>query len=200
MPTLTATIDDGADDAQEAAGTVTVTGAVVNCNNSNQYIGFRFQGTELPQGATINSAVLSVYLTSGSYDTPQVTQYGQLIANAPAFTTNASDISGRTLTTAGVPWTATPGGTGWRQPPDITAVVQEIVDQEAWAEGNYFAVILKGNNASSLLRLNAYESGTATRAYIVIDYSTAAEADIPSARLVLAGCVVVQPGQRIVQL
>jgi hypothetical protein len=172
----------------------------VNCSTSNGYIGFRFQGTGLMKGAIINSAVLKVYLTSGSYDTPNVTQYGQVIPNAPAFTTNTNDISSRTLTQAGVAWTSTPGGSGWRQPPDIAAVIQEIVDQEDWSPDNYFAVIMRGNSTtSSPLRLNAYESGMSTRAYIIIDYTEPSLFDAPSTTLLLANCVAIRPGQRIVQ-
>jgi|CXWK01.1.fsa_nt_gi hypothetical protein len=172
MPTLTAYITDGADDAQEAGGTPVVTQTSVNCATSNAYIGLRFQGTGLTQGAIINSAVLKLYLPSGSYDTPNVTQYGQLISNAPTFTTNTNDISGRTLTQASVPWTSTGGGSGWRQPPDIATVLQEIVDQDDWVEDNYFAIIMRGNSTtSSPLRISAYEGGMSTRPYIIIDYT-----------------------------
>lgn len=200
MPILTAYINDGLDDAQESSGTPNPTMVSLNCATSNGYIGFRFQGTGLTKGAIINSAVLKVYLTSGSYDTPNVTQYGQLIPNAPAFTTNNNDISGRTLTQAGVAWTSTPGGSGWRQPPDIAAVIQEIVDQDDWAADNYFAVIMRGNSTtSSPLRINAYEAGVSTRAYIIIDYTEPTGFDAPSTSLILANCIAIRPGQPIVQ-
>jgi hypothetical protein len=201
MPTLTAYINDGADDAQETGGTSTVTQTSINCATSNAYIGLRFQGTGLPKGAIITSAALKLYLTSGSYDTPNVTQYGQLIPNAPAFTTNANDIGGRILTQAAVPWTSTAGGTGYRQPPDIAAVLQEIVDQDEWVEDNYFAIIIRGNSTtSSPLRINAYEAGMSTRPYIVIEYTTSAAPDDVSTTLILANCIAIRPGQRIVQL
>jgi hypothetical protein len=200
MPTLTAYIDDGLDDAQEAGGTPNPTAVSMNCATSNAYIGLRFQGIGLAKGVIINSAALKVNLPSGSYDTPNVTQYGQLIPNAPAFTTNTNDISSRTLTQAAVPWTSTASGTGWRQPPDIAAVIQELVDQEEWSEGNYFAIIIRGNSTtSSPLRINAYEAGVSTRAYIIIDYTEPTGFDAPSTTLVLANCIAIRPGQPIVQ-
>jgi hypothetical protein len=172
MPTLTAYITEGADDARELGGTPNLTQSANDCSTSAAYLGFRFQGVALPQGATINSAILYLHLLSGSYDTPNVTQYGQLIPNAPAFTTSTNNISSRTLTQAAVPWTSTPGGTGYRQLPDIATVLQEIVDQDDWGEDNYFAVIIRGNSTtSSPLRISAYEGGMSTRAYIIIDYT-----------------------------
>lgn len=180
MPTLTAYITTGLDDSQESNGTPNPTQVSLNCATSNGYIGLRFQGTGLAKGATINSAVLKLYMTSGSYDTPNVTQYGQLIPNAPAFTTNTNDISSRALTQAGVPWTSTPGGSGWRQPPDIAAVLQEIVDQDDWGADNYFAIIIRGNSTtSSPFRINAYEAGMSTRAYIIIEYTEPGSAPHP---------------------
>ncbi len=201
MTTLTAYINDGADDSQETGDTPNPTQISLNCATSNGYIGLRFQGTGLAKGATINSAVLKLYLPSGSYDTPNVTQYGQLIPNAPAFTTNANDISGRTLTQVAVPWTSTASGSGWRQPPDIAAVIQEIVNQDDWVEDNYFAIIMRGNSTtSSPLRISAYEAGMSTRPYIIIEYTTSAAPDDVSTTLMLANCTAIRPGQRIVQL
>lgn len=201
MPTLTAYITDGADDSQESSGTPNPTQISLNCATSNGYIGLRFQGTGLVRGVIINSAVLKLHLPSGSYDTPNVTQYGQLIPNAPAFTTNTNDISGRALTQAGVPWTSTGSGSGWRQPPDIATALQEIVDQDDWVEDNYFAIIMRGNSTtSSPLRISSYEAGLSTRPYIIIDYTVPAPPGDLSTTLILAGCAAIQPGQRIVQI
>ena len=201
MPTLTAYITDGADDSQESNGTPNPTQISLNCATSNGYIGLRFQGTGLAKGTIINSAVLKLHLPSGSYDTPNVTQYGQLIPSAPAFTTNTNDISDRTLTQAAVPWTSTAGGSGWRQPPDIAAVIQEIVDQDDWVEDNYFAVIMRGNGTtSSPLRISAYEAGLSTRPYIIIEYTTPALSDDLSTTLILANCVAIRPGQHIIHI
>jgi len=201
MPTLTAYITDGADDARELGGTPNLTQAANDCATSAAYLGFRFQGAGLPQGATINSAILNLHLISGSYDTPNVTQYGQLIPNAPVFTTSTNDISSRTLTQASVPWTSTSNGTGYRQLPDIAAVLQEIVDQDDWVEDNYFVIIIRGNSTtSSPLRISAYEGGLSTRAYVIIDYSLPAAPSDLSTTLILTGCAAIQPGQRIIQI
>ena len=51
MPTLTAYITDGADDARELGGTPNLTQAANDCATSAAYLGFRFQGAGLPQGA-----------------------------------------------------------------------------------------------------------------------------------------------------
>lgn len=183
MTLFSATIVASADDAQEAAGTVTIDGGALNANNATGYIGLRFQNVTIPAGATINTATMDVYLVSGSFDDPDVTIYGHDTDDAGAFTTSSNDISGRTATTATASWDASGLGTGVKTTPDFASVIQEIVDRGGWASGQDIVIILKGDDAGTLLRIRAYDSGSGDYATIDIDYTAAAAQNLTGATI-----------------
>jgi hypothetical protein len=79
---------------------------------------------------------------------------GENVDNATTFTTTANNISTRTTTSAGVAWPAIPGWdtTGEagadQRTPNLSAVLQEIVNRSGWTSGNSANFILT-NNAST---------------------------------------------------
>ena len=171
MTTFSTTISQSSDDAQEAAGTVTIDGGALNANSATGYFGVRFNNVTIPQGATINTATMDLYFTSGSFDDPDVTIYGEDVDDAATFTTAASSISSRAATTATASWDAASVGTGVKTSPDFASVVQEIVNRAGWASGNDMVIIFKGDDASTLMRVRAYEAGGGDYATIDIDYT-----------------------------
>jgi hypothetical protein len=174
MTTLNLAITTGDDDAQETSGTMLLTGTSNNANNVSQYIGLRFQNVTIPQGSTINTAVLSCYLVSTSYDSPDTTIYGDNADNSAAFTTTASDISNRTATTATVAYTASNIGTGYKDTPDLSAVIEEITDRGSWSSGNALTLIITGDSAGSVYRIRSYEGDSAQAPTLAIDYTAPA--------------------------
>lgn len=171
MSVFTAAIIAGADDADQGGSTPDVTGTVINVNATTQWGGFRFQNVTIPQGATINSATLDVYLTSTTYDDPDVTIYGDDTDNAAAFTTTTNDLSSRPATTANVRWNAAGLGTGTKTTPDIATVIQEIVNRAGWASGNALAVLMVGYDSSTLLRIRTYEGDYSVAGELTVDYT-----------------------------
>jgi hypothetical protein len=178
VSTFSGTIIQSTDDAQEAEGTVTVDGGAVNANSAAGYIGLRFQNVTIPAGSTINTASMDVYLTSGSFDDPDVTIYGEDVDDAATFAATSNNISGRTLTTATTPWDAGAVGTGWKTTPDFASVIQEIVDRAGWNSGQDMVTIFKGDDAGTLLRIAAYDGGTGNYATLNIDYTEPSGGDI----------------------
>lgn len=171
MTIFSATITTSSDDAQETGGTVTIDGGALNANSTTGYTGFRFQNVTIPAGSTINTASLNVYLTSGSFDDPDITIYAEDTDDAATFTTAASNISGRTPTTANTVWNVTNLTTGVKTSPDFAAVIQEVIDRGGWSSGNDIAIIYVGNDASSLMRVRAYDAGGGDYATLNIDYT-----------------------------
>ena len=115
-----------------------------------QKIGLRFTGMNIPVGATITNAYLVFRAVAAdsamtNSDATSLTLKGQLIGNAPTFTTTSGNISGRALTSASTAWTPTAWTSGSDyNSPDISSVVQEIVNQGTWASGNALAIIITG--------------------------------------------------------
>ncbi|MGD8938325.1 MAG: PilC/PilY family type IV pilus protein [Gammaproteobacteria bacterium] len=112
-----------------------------------QTIGLRFRDIGVPQGATITSAVLeftAAQSSSGTYDTGLTVQ-GFDDDNTEAFSESATNITGRTGTTATVNWQPSAWTDGdVVQTPDISDVVQEIVDRSGWCGNNAMGFRISG--------------------------------------------------------
>ena len=169
MATWSGACGASADDAKQSGTAMSLT-ASMSVVSATHYLGGRFQNVTVPQGATINSATLTVNVPSTINDTPAgVTWYGELATNAAAFTTTASDITNRALTTATTVWSGTDIGTGDHDL-TVTSIVQEIVNQGGWASGNAMALLLYGV-ASCSIQITSYDTSTTLCARLAIDYT-----------------------------
>ncbi|MBA7647489.1 hypothetical protein ES703_55261 [subsurface metagenome] len=157
---LERTIVDETDDAEEDIGGSA--GFVMDLTSSDlefcydndtadpldlQLAGTRFVDIAIPKGSIITSA--SVQFQADDVDDPEhvgdayVIIEGELSPNPGTFLEDASNISLRPRTTALVPW----GPAHWTvegdkySTPDITSIIQEIVDQPDWASGNALVLI-----------------------------------------------------------
>ena len=175
--TVTFPILDGSDDAEEsvATGAVNLSSSdlEMTMESTQQIIGLRFAQLNIPQGASINSAYIQ--FTTDETDDVQTDLLiqGELNTNASAFSSSAMDISSRTTTMASVDWNNIPawdmvGEAGPdQQTPDLTAVVQEILDQADWEAGNALAFIISGTGVRNAVSFN---NGANAPARLVINY------------------------------
>ena len=168
MATWSGACGASADDANQNGTAVSLT-AVLQVFSATRYVGVRFPNVTVPQGATINSATLTVDVPSTSLDSPNgVTWYGELATNAAAFTTTASDITNRARTSATLVWSGSNIGTGDHNL-TVTSIAQEIVNQGGWASGNAMALLLYGVTAN--LQITSYDTSTTLCARLAIDYT-----------------------------
>lgn len=171
MATFSASVAASSDDAQETTGTVTLTGTTLNANSANQTSGLRFLNVTIPPGSTITAATLTLNLINATYDDPDVTITAEANISPATFTTAASDISSRTDTTASVNWNANNIGLGQKPTPDLSTLVQEVINLSGWASGNAMAFFIKGNNVDSTLRWTAFDEGTDPPAELAVTYT-----------------------------
>ncbi|MEM7371945.1 MAG: DUF6443 domain-containing protein [Bacteroidota bacterium] len=154
--TINVQINSDTDDAEETIITGEVnTGSsdleLVKDDGDIQKVGMRFSGINVPQGVTITHA----YIQFTTDNTPDVatnlTVKGQAVDDAATFVDapNSSGISARINTAAAVNW-APPhwNSSGERGPnqqtPDLSAVIQEIVDRPGWTSGNALVLTVEG--------------------------------------------------------
>ena len=76
--------------------------------------------------------------------------HGQAADNPSTFTTNVNSISSRSLTTNSVSWmppiwTTSQASGADQQTPNLSSIVQEVVDRAGWSSGNSMAFILSGS-------------------------------------------------------
>ncbi len=141
-------IQDAADDAREnSTGTVTTTDNTIALNYSTdaRTVGLRFKRLYIPQGATITSARIQFRASSTDSDNLNLDITADLSPNAPVYQATANNISGRAQTTATVNWNSVPAWTSgsYYDTPDLTAVLQEVVNQSGWCYGNAAAFTFK---------------------------------------------------------
>lgn len=115
----------------------------------NRYgAGMRFTLDTVPQGATITSAFVEVVFPSGTRDNPDGVWYGNDVDNANNYSSE-QDIWTRALTTASVSWVAGSLGAGvYVQSPDLSSIIQEIVNRPGWSPGQSVALMFLGNDVA----------------------------------------------------
>ena len=159
-----------ADDAKQAGTTVTLNNTQIILSAGTQWAGLRFPGCSIPKGAAITSAILTLELVADNTDPGALVFYGEAADNAAAFTTAASNISGRAMTTANVAWSSGALGNGDKNSPDLAAILTEITGRSGYAAGNAVALILDATGTTSL-RFTSYDSSTSLCARLAVVYS-----------------------------
>ncbi|MCR9052967.1 MAG: T9SS type A sorting domain-containing protein [Phaeodactylibacter xiamenensis] len=125
--------------------------------------GLRFQNLCIPKGARIDSAFIEVHSHEAktAEDVAELTIYGNDVDDAETFTEDAL-ITDRTYTNAVVEWTVAEEWGLWtkHRTPDLSSIVQELVDRDGWDAGNAIAFIIEGRNqgASEVENAREFES------------------------------------------
>ncbi len=164
----------GSDDAEEDAvsGAIDLTSSDlefiydnnVNSASDGQVIGIRFVDVQIAKGEVITRAYvrLSPDDIDNNYHFPDahVLIQGQLDPNPATFEAVKFNVSTRPRTVAAVEWNPgrwlTQHNKDWTS--DVSGVIQEIVNQEAWAAGNALVLIISDNASKPSVGMREAES------------------------------------------
>jgi len=145
-------ISAGENDVEERAdGSMYINSTDLELTNdgNQQTIGLHFTDIDLPQGATILSAAIQFTTDETTTQTTNLQISAELNENASAFSTTNFNVSNRIQTQNQIEW-AVPSWTSInttgteQQTPDLSAVIQEIVNQSNWVSGNALNMIIEG--------------------------------------------------------
>lgn len=161
-----------ADDAEEGSG------GAMNLTNSDfdistvNWAGMRFRNLAIPANATITKATLTFTARGGNSASANIRFYAQAIATAPAFTTSGYNVSSRTRTSASMLWDPVPS---WSNnisytSPDLSSVIQEVVNRSDWASGNHLAIVCTSSTAGGR-RAHSYDSVPGSSPRLIIEYT-----------------------------
>jgi len=108
----------------------------------DQIIGLRFEDVRVPQHQGIKSAVIEFVPTEDATAAALLEIHGQDSDDSAPFTTAVNDITSRPATSNKVQWNVPVAA--WKEgvsqaTPDLSAIVQEIVDRPGWCGGNAMA-------------------------------------------------------------
>lgn len=135
-------------------------------------VGIRIQNVAIPQGATIHSAYLEFNANASNAETSNFLIEGDYSDDAAPFDTVADNLKSRTGTTATVAWDNVQAWTAgqYYPTPDISTIVQQIVDRGGWNSGNSMVFRFTGAGTTDNKRdIRAYDasSGTAPTLHVV---------------------------------
>ncbi|PVW14327.1 Ig-like domain-containing protein [Marixanthomonas spongiae] len=147
--------------------------------NGYQKVGLRYKSVNIPYGATITNAYIQFRSDEAHSNPAELKIYLEDSPNAMPFT--ASNLSSRTklpnaVTWAPAAWTST-GQTGSaQQTPNIAPLLQQLVDNCTWEQGNSTAFIIEGSGVSltdqSAKRVaDAFESGANNAPVLVYTFA-----------------------------
>ena len=133
-----------------------------------QQVGMRFRDVQIPQGANIVSAYVQFTTDETSSNSTLLNIRGEARDNAPGFRLSTENISNRAATNASVSWSVpawnSAGASGSAQrTPDLSSVIQEIIDRPGWEPSHSLVLMVTGNGSRIA---EAYE-GSPTKAPVL---------------------------------
>ncbi|WP_245436220.1 RTX toxin [Mesorhizobium tamadayense] len=141
-------------------------------SSTRQTVGLRFTGIDIPQGAIITSAYIQFQANEVKTDATSVLIKGEDTDDANAFTSVSFNVSSRATTDASTAWVPDPWTTIGEQglaerTPDLSAIVQEIVNRSGWAALNDMAFLITGTGTRTA---DSYEYNPAGAPLLHIEY------------------------------
>lgn len=136
--------------------------------------GLRFQNVGIPQGATITSARLDFVPVATETDPVTFEVRAESTGDATVFT-NATDLSARAKTSALVTWAA-PDWTLDNPPvhvagPDVTSLVQEVVNLSSWCGNNAMAFYLNPVSGSGSRTARSVDGAYGLQPVLTVQYT-----------------------------
>lgn len=146
-----AAVVSSSDDAEErATGSVSLTSSDLELTTDSgrgvQTVGMRFGSVDVPAGATITNAIITFETDETSSESTNLTFAAQAAGNPPTFTTSQRNLSFRPRTNATVRWAPPAWNTVSQRhdTPDLSRVVQEVVDRGDWRARNAMVFLVTG--------------------------------------------------------
>lgn len=176
-PEIVVSTGSSNNDAHEIDGSVTTSSNEVILSKGTDTVtsGMRFETLQIPQGATIVSA--NIRFTSEGFniaDTSLVIS-AEAQADSTAFSTSSNNLSSRPKTATNVEWLAGnsfPTTGEVITTPDISGVIQEVVDLNDWCGGKDLNVLIEGTSITGLSdrRVRAIDEGLSGAPQLVVSY------------------------------
>jgi hypothetical protein len=140
---------DDAEESEEGEVSLDSSDLELTDDHGTQTIGVRFRKLALPHGARILRAWVRFTVDDTSAGPTPLGIAGENVDDSAVFGTGEQNISRRPRTPGVVAWNPaawpTAGASGKAQEtPDLTAVIQQIVDRLGWASGHALTLLVTG--------------------------------------------------------
>lgn len=197
IETISILISTGSDDVEERIsrnGSVQIASSDLELGVDDtvlQAVGLRFQGVPIPPNATVQSAFLQFTVDETNSDPATLTIAAQASDNAPAFSEVQYDVTARSQTSKTVTWNApnwpAAGLSGQDQrTPDLSGMVQEIIDRPGWDEGSAMVFVITGTGTRTAEASTGAEGGAPLLSVTFVPEPLAALQELACAALLLS--------------
>ncbi len=145
-----------------------------------EYVGAAWTGITIPAGSTVTAAHVEWknFDPGGGPVAMDVLIQFEDVATPAIFSGATNGISGRTRTTASVVWTATLTSNVFNSSPDISAVIQELIDSYSYSSGTMNCILTA--RSSSAAQVNGYTNAPGDSAKLHIEYTEGTTTIIPA--------------------
>jgi len=162
-------------DTYTNSGTTLILGNQTASSANDGKGALRFQNVQIPNAATINSATLSLISGGSGSSQTELDILGNLTTNA-SNPTSAANYLAKARTSASVGWTIDAGAVAEDDTyttPDISTILQEIVNQGGWVAGNAMMFFIEddGNSAGVTRNFKTYDNDPAKVAVLTVNYT-----------------------------
>jgi hypothetical protein len=144
---------------------------------------YRFSSVQIPRYASITSATIRLHAHGNISGVAPLTKlYGNDVGNATA-PSDWDEAQALTLTTASVDWDPVVWVQGtWYTSPDISDVIQEIVNRGDWSMGNALMIVHKddGSGLSNYIPVTSFDTSPSNCPMLDVEF----ESDIPTSQVI----------------
>ncbi|NOZ90747.1 MAG: hypothetical protein GXO60_05640 [Epsilonproteobacteria bacterium] len=149
---------------------------LVEDKGNNHFVGLRFKNIKIPKGANIINAYLQFTSEEINSEPTNLIIYGEASKKVRKFKGKSYNISSRVKTYLSVEWSNVPAWNSRRErgdaqrSPNISSIVQEIVDMDSWKKGNAMGFIITGDGKRVA---KSYDSSRTYAPILYIEYMSA---------------------------
>ncbi len=166
------------DDAEQAlSGFVGLTSSdleLTTDGNTQQVVGVRFAGLQVPRNAQVVSAWVQFTTDETSTGASSMQIRAETADNTPTYTSASGNVTGRSTTTASVPWSppdwsVVGQAASAQRTPDVSGLVQAVVNRAGWNAGNALALQFSGTGRRAA---ESFEGSSALAALLHVEFGT----------------------------
>ena len=139
----------------------------------NQIVGLRFSDLNVPNMAFISATTIRFAVDEPKDVFTDLTIQCEDIDNSSVFKPTANNVSNRQTTTTTISWQPDSWTTEHESEitPDLSAIVQEVIDRDGWLTGNALTFIIKGTGKRTAESFEGAGDKVEYRPTLIIDYS-----------------------------
>ncbi len=180
-------IESSMDDVEQrlSDGVMYTDSSDIELGNDTEYFGeqnegLRFRNVYIPRGSIITGAYLEFVVDETGTLPAVVAIRAEDTGNAPEFTETAYDLTNRSVTSSAVSWDIPVWDTVGAvfHSPDLSEVVQEVIDRGDWQPDNSLAFIISGTGTRVA---ESWDGDPASAAVLHVEFSPPPPPNIPPA-------------------